>query len=100
MTENEFFPVYVRPALAPVVIIGWLCALAAAITVYTWLVIQCNDSHYEGVTNSRCHIIYERVKEQATGFTYDKEVSRHLEILTDEQGNVQNWRQVEADCQE
>jgi hypothetical protein len=107
MTENEteFFPLYVRPALSPVVIIGWLCALAAAITAYTWLVVQCNDSHYEGVTNSRCHIIYERVNElngqgQASGFTYDKEISRHLEILTDEQGNVQNWRQVEADCQE
>lgn len=100
-TEPEFFPLYVRPALSPVVVIGWICALLAAITVYTWLVVQCNDSHYEGVVNSRCHILYKKVVNPNNIHGYDWiEDSRHLEILTDEQGDVQNWRQVEADCQE
>ena len=69
MTEDEkvFLPLYVRPALSPVVIIGWLCALAAAITVYTWLVVQCNDSHYEGVVNSRCHIKHRYIRTKTPG---------------------------------
>jgi hypothetical protein len=100
-----FLPMYTRTDLRPVAVIGWICALIALITVYTWIVVQLNDAYYAGVTNSRCHIIYERVPElngrgQATAFSYDKEVSRHLEVLTDERDNVHNWQKIEADCKE
>jgi len=102
MTEDEkvFLPLYVRPSLSPVVIIGWLCFLAALITVYTWFVVQCNDSHYEGVTNSRCHIIYMRNPDQSDPMNRWIEKSRHLEVLTDERDNIHNWREVAADCKE
>jgi len=96
-----FFPLYARPALSPAVAIGWLCALAMFITVYTWLVVQINDMYYQGVMNSRCHIIYTRVNNVGymDGF-YLKEVGRHLEVLTDERDGIHNWREVQADCNE
>jgi len=103
MTEDEkvFLPLYLRPKLSPVVIIGWLCFLVALITVYTWLVVQINDDYYEGVENSRCHVIYKKVPDlrSVTGESYE-EVSRHLEVLTDERDNIHNWREVAADCKE
>ena len=103
MTEDEkvFLPLYVRPALSPVVILGWLCFLVALITVYTWLVVQINDGYYEGVENSRCHIIWK--KEANPNVLHGWEwvgVSRHLEVLTDERDDIHNWREVAADCKE
>jgi hypothetical protein len=103
MTEDEkvFLPLYVRPSLSPVVIIGWLCALAAAITVYTWFVVQFNDSHYEGVVNSRCHIKHKYIKNENPRLSGEwVEVERHLEVLTDERDDIHNWREVAADCKE
>lgn len=99
--EPVFLPMYVRPDLRPVAVIGWICALIAAITVYTWVVIQINDTYYEGVSNSRCHTVYEKVKNVHSLGGYDWiEKSRHIEVLTDERDNVHNWRQVEGDCRD
>jgi hypothetical protein len=102
MTEDEkvFLPLYVRPSLSPVVVLGWIWALIAAIVVYTWLVIQINDDYYEGVTNSRCHIIWKRIKDESVNGSHMEEVSRHLEVLTDERDDIHNWREVAADCKE
>jgi hypothetical protein len=103
MAENEpeFFPLYVRPALSPVVILGWIWALIAAIVVYTWLVVQINDDYYEGVSDSRCHIKHKYIKNENPRLGGEwVEVERHLEILTDERDDVHNWREVASDCKE
>jgi hypothetical protein len=96
-----FLPMYARPDLRPVAIIGWVCALISAITVYTWIVVQINDGHYEGVSNSRCHIVKEYLPDDSAmaGKSW-QEVSRHLEVLTDERDDVHSWHEIAADCAE
>jgi hypothetical protein len=91
MTENEteFFPLYVRPSLSPVVIIGWLCALAAAITVYTWFVVQFNDARYEGVIETDCQMVWD---EKASKYV------RQLVVVTDEREDIQQRIVLHVDC--
>jgi hypothetical protein len=87
--EPVFLPMYVRPDLRPVAIIGWVCALAAAITVYTWFVVQFNDAHYEGVVETDCQMVWDEKTSQYV---------RQLVIVTDEREDIQRRIVLDVDC--
>jgi hypothetical protein len=87
--EPVFLPMYVRPDLRPVAIIGWVCALAAAITVYTWFVVQFNDARYEGVIETDCQMVWD---EKASKYV------RQLVIVTDEREDIQRRIVLDVDC--
>jgi hypothetical protein len=87
--EPIFLPMYVRPDLRPVAIIGWVCALAAAITVYTWFMVQFNDAHYEGVVETDCQMVWDEKTSQYV---------RQLVIVTDEREDIQRRIVLDVDC--
>lgn len=87
--DPVFLPMYVRPDLRPVAIIGWVCALAAAITVYTWFVVQFNDAHYEGVVETDCQMVWDEKTSQYV---------RQLVIVTDEREDIQRRIVLDVDC--
>lgn len=92
MTEEgeEFFPLYVRPSLSPAAIIGWFCALAAAIVAFAWIVVQFNDAHYEGVIETTCEWVWNEGHTTVVG--------RELVIITREREGIRRRIVIQADC--